>query len=341
MMAVWLVRAGKNGQRQNFALENNCVVIGWDNCPDLRQFETREALDAAYTALKPEKSQNFIRNHVGQLWAFARRIEQGDIVALPLKDQDAIAFGRVTGDYEYNEDNPQGAKHCRPVEWLTQDLPRDRLEQDLLYSLGAFLTVCQIKRNNAEVRIRSLLEGGTPPPAVTSDDEDPGTTDTVAPPDLDDYSDTQIRSYIAQNFAGHKLADLTEAILQAQGFQTEKSEPGPDGGVDIIAGKGVLGFDPPRLCVQVKATGTPQDIKVLRELKGVMKDFGADHGLFVSWSGFRRSILSEARKNFFDIRLWDASDVVQALQQNYDKLSDSLRAELPLKRIWTLVQEES
>ena len=34
------------------------------------------------------------------------------------------------------------------------------------------------------------------------------------------------------------------------------------------------------------------------------------------------------------MRLWDQDDVIRELLANYDKLSEDLRAELPLKRIW-------
>ena len=34
-MAVWLVRAGRNGERESFALEENLAVIGFDDLPDL------------------------------------------------------------------------------------------------------------------------------------------------------------------------------------------------------------------------------------------------------------------------------------------------------------------
>jgi restriction system protein len=48
-------------------------------------------------------------------------------------------------------------RHQRSVEWIVDAVPRDAIDQDLLYSLGAFLTICRIKRNNAELRIRALL----------------------------------------------------------------------------------------------------------------------------------------------------------------------------------------
>ena len=49
-------------------------------------------------------------------------------------------------------------RHQRSVEWISDGIPRDVIDQDLLYSLGAFLTVCQISRNDAERRIKALLD---------------------------------------------------------------------------------------------------------------------------------------------------------------------------------------
>ena len=56
--------------------------------------------------------------------------------------------------------------------------------------------------------------------------------------------------------------------------------------------------------------------------------------------GFNRAVLNEARMNFFNVRLWDSNNLINAILKNYDKLSDSLQAELPLKRIWALVLED-
>jgi len=71
-----------------------------------------------------------------------------------------------------------------------------------------------------------------------------------------------------------------------------------------------------------------------------MKTFSADQGLLVSWGGFNRAVLEEARRSFFTVRLWDSGDLIKAILKNYDNLPDALKAELPLKTIWGLVQEE-
>ncbi len=48
---------------------------------------------------------------------------------------------------------------------------------------------------------------------------------------------------------------------------------------------------------------TPADVKVLRELQGVMSKVRAEQGLFVSWGGYNSEARKEAKDAFFTIRL--------------------------------------
>jgi len=106
-----------------------------------------------------------------------------------------------------------------------------------------------------------------------------------------------------------------------------------------LAGRGALGLDSPYLCVQVKATEEPADVKVFRELAGTMAAFKASQGLLVFWGGFKQTVLREARQETFKIRLWDQNDLVQAVYRSYENLPAEIQAELPLKRVWMLVRE--
>lgn len=343
-MAVWVVRAGKHGEREDFTLEHNVIVNGWDEVPDLRQFATRQDLDAFYREIHPDFKPGTIANHVGQLWAFATKIQPGHLAVIPLKTRAAIAVGEVVGPYEFQPDNPPDARHVCPVRWLRTDVPRTAFDQDLLYSFGSLLTVSQVRREHAAERIRAIVEDRPlpqrPVPIDHTDDDNQVPEAEEAPLDLAGYSRDQIQSFIGRQFHGHALADLVAAILDAQGYQTFVSPPGPDGGVDIIAGTGAMGFDQPRLCVQVKSGAQPVGVDILRQLQGVLHDFDAQHGLLVSWGGFRESVYREARRLFFQVRLWDGGTLVDELLACYGRLPEDLRAELPLKRIWTLVQEE-
>jgi len=157
-----------------------------------------------------------------------------------------------------------------------------------------------------------------------------GTGDAEAFADVEQLARDQILAHLEKNFRGHELARLVDPVLQAEGYVTQFSPPGPDGGVDILAGRGSQGLDAPRMCVQVKS---PQaDVNVFRALQGTMTTFQADRGLLVSWGGFTKAVQTEARLSFFSVRLWGAEELVEALLRNYDWLPEEFRAETPRAR---------
>ncbi len=352
-MTLWLVRSGKYGEREALALDNGLAVIGWDAMPDLAALKVREELSAALQDTYPDEKGKTLSNWESQLWPFAHMMAKGDLVVMPLKTRAAIAIGRVAGPYAYRTDLGE-ARHTRPVEWVTE-APRSAFAQDLLYSFGSFMTVCRVHRNDAEARVASVLNGkgdsalssqrpttaisglksnGASKEAVATADE------AAAAVDLVEVADDAIRLKIGTIFKGHKLSTLIGAILETHGYRVVVSPPGADGGVDIAAGKGPLGFDPPRLVVQVKSQDAPVDVGVLRELQGVMRQFSAEQGLLVAWGGVTKALAKEAQRLFFEIRIWDAGEVVRALQQNYEHLSEEVQADLPLKRIWALAEHD-
>jgi restriction system protein len=67
-----------------------------------------------------------------------------------------------------------------------------------------------------------------------------------------------------------------------------------------------------------------------------MQKVGAEQGLLVAWGGFKDTVDRERAQQFFRVRLWDADDVVDQILDHYDRLPEDVRAELPLKRIWTV-----
>jgi restriction system protein len=106
---------------------------------------------------------------------------------------------------------------------------------------------------------------------------------------------------------------------------------------EIVEG---VGLDAPQLCVQVKSQNSPADVTIYRTLQGSMQSFKAEQGLLVCWGGFNKSVIREARQGHFSVRLWNSGDVVEAIYRTYEKLPAEIQAELPLKRVWMLVQDE-
>jgi restriction system protein len=218
-----MVRAGRHGEGENDALTAGVVGIGWPELGDLTQISSREEIRAQLNATYPDAKPSALANWAGQIDAFRFLMQVGDLVALPLKSAPAVVFGRVRGGYRYVADSVGAMRHQRAVEWIADSIPRDVIDQDLLYSLGAFLTVCRISRNDAERRITALLAqpqtgvlDGARPVSSTSVIEPEEVTDAVI--DLAEIGRDQIRRRLAERFKGHELARLIGELLKAERF---------------------------------------------------------------------------------------------------------------------------
>ncbi|CAN5700875.1 hypothetical protein BH23CHL2_BH23CHL2_10050 [soil metagenome] len=157
-MALWLVRAGVGGKYGDVALQEGVAGIGWPELGDLSDLTSREELDERCRVAFPDYSPSQIRSEVSQHWAFYACIHPGDFVVIPISRRSVVAIGRVTGDYEYRPDLPAVLQHTRRVEWLMPDMPRSAFDQDLQSWLSRRPTVVQIKLDDAEERIRALVE---------------------------------------------------------------------------------------------------------------------------------------------------------------------------------------
>jgi restriction system protein len=342
-MAIWLIRAGPHGEYESKFTKENRVYVTWSKLAvDLSKLAAREDLAPEIFKRYPEAKPKTIPNWAIQVWPFAHEIRKGDLVAIPLKSQPAVQFGEVTGDYRFEPDGPAPFFHWRSVKWIGDPVPRTHFSPDLLYTFGACLTICRVQRNNAEARITAMREAGwkPEPAAATVTAPTPPGMELMENPDLDELARDQIVRLVEARFKGHALGRLVEAILKAQGYTTYRSAEGADGGVDILAGAGPLGFGSPRLCVQIRSQDTPVGRPEVDPLLGAMKRAHATEGLFVSWSGFKANLAKELSPNFFAIRLWTQKELLEQLFAHYDHLDEDLKAELPLKRIWTVAAQE-
>lgn len=310
---------------------------------DLAALEDKAALSVALTTAYPDKKPKAIANWASQIWPFAHEMKKGDLIVVPLKQQPSIQFGELTGDYHFESSGPDPYFHWRTVQWIGEAIPRANFAKDLLYTFGAFMTICRIQRNNAEARISAMRMNGWKPESaaavIQKAHPPPITDDEPQEVDLEELARDQIAQLIAARFKGHDLTRLVEAILKVQGYTTYRSPEGADGGVDILAGAGPLGFGHPRLCVEVKSGDAPIDRPTVDKLLGAMTKFGAQEGLFVSWNGFKGNVRKELAGSFFRVRLWTQKEVLEQLFANYDRLDEEIKAELPLKRAWTVATQ--
>ncbi|MEK7487193.1 MAG: restriction endonuclease [Planctomycetota bacterium] len=340
-MAIWLFRAGQSGEYENLFFKENRLFLTWSGLDtDLSKFQDRKALYTWLTEHYPDEKVGALRNWTGQVYPVAQEMRIGDWVIVPSKLKAVIHVAEITGNYEYFPDAEDRFQHSIKVKWIQKDIPRTHFEQDLLYSFGAFMTVCRIQRNNAEERLRAMARNGWKPALTIGGEknflEKTGESEFS---DLEGVANDQLGKWLIRRFKGHGMERLIEAILKAKGYFTYRRSPekkSGDKGVDILAAPEPFGFGTPRLVVQVKTRDPPVDRPTLAQLIGTIQNFHAEHGLLVSWSGFKSSLDEEIANKFFKVRFWGQREIVQELLNNYDKLDEEIKAEIPLKRIWTL-----
>lgn len=259
---VFLVRGGSDGEHELYALDHGIALLGFREYPSLESARDYDAVFNLVQATTPERKPRANGNFAGQLWTFALSMQVGDLVVLPRKLTSQVAIGRVTGPYRYQLIAGE-YRHTRAVEWLRPDVARSVFGQDLLNSFGALMTICRVSRNDAETRVAAVLAGKPDPGYQPGPDTLPKLTPaapsvsdavTEVVPDIGPSLDLaqaahdEIVAHIQTRFHGHAMAGLVNAVLTAEGWVTWLSPPGPDGGVDIFAGRGSLGLDQPRLC---------------------------------------------------------------------------------------------
>ena len=349
-MTVWTIRGGSNSEYEDAFLEKGVVAIDFGLHQSIADFANRDALRSH---IEGESGAN-------QLWRFCNEVETGDTVVLPRKRTRQIAVGRISGPYAYqSESAASGAPHTRRVDWQAADIPRSHFDQDLLNSFNSLLTLSQPRAPDAEARIRQtvnvFMELETPEisnlrtsaesiPATPTIDDDAG-ADQAAEINLDQVIRERIIARFRRQYAGKELEYLVASILRAYDYHVMQTREGPDGGIDVLAGKGDLGFGEPRLCVQVKGRTTPVSLTEYSSLRGNIAAFGAGHGLLVSLGGFTKPVHDRnEQQSFFAIRLWGPEDLAQRLLEKYDSLPQDIRADfrddIPLDTVQVLRRGE-
>ena len=328
-MTVWVIRAGGNGEFEDYFLEEGRAVIDFGFRRNIEDFATVEALREV---LGVESG----RHTPFQLWRFAKEVQRGDMVILPRKQPKVVAVGKVSGEYDFQPHLrgilPGAGCHTRAIEWEVEDVPRSSFDQDLLRSFGGLLTVFQVSRENAAERIARLVQShvSDEPVQVETPQIETPEYDTVDV-DFDEQIKDRIVAMIRRKFSGAGLERLVAAILRASGYSAVETRRGPDGGIDVLAGMGDMGFGEPRLCVQVKSGASPIGIADYNRLQGNIHGFGAQYGLLVSMGDFTRDVKRENERSFFQIRLWGPYELVDRLLESYDSLPAEIRAEIPLQ----------
>jgi restriction system protein len=321
---LWGIHAGHTGDADSLFLHKHVIALGWNQVEDLSKLKAdREDFKAAVERAYPEKTGGVIPNNAGQLFRFVHEMKAGDLVLYPSKQDRLVHVARVEGPYRHDPTMAPGYPHQRPVKWLTT-IPRTRLSQGALYEIGSALTLFQVK--NYADDFRALITGKSQPAVV-----DEGASVAVVADEITESTRDFILKRLAQELKGHPLTDFVAHLLTTMGYRTRVSPEGPDGGVDIVAHKDELGFEPPLIKVQVKSAEGSIGDPVVSALSGKLSS--NEFGLIVTLGTFTSQARVFARSKS-NLRLIDGSELVDLILEHYDQFDSRYKGLLPLRRVY-------
>ena len=323
--AVWGIHAGRTGDADSIFLKDNVVAVGWHEMGDLSKIPCdREAYKLAVAKAYPNAKPGAVPNNAGQLLRFACEIQTGDLVLYPSKQDRMVHFAQVQGGYLYAPKVSPGYPNQRPVKWI-KAVPRTQFTQGALYELGSAMSLFQIKTYADEYK--EILAGVSVEESVSQDE-----TVGIVAEEIEENTRDFVLKTLAQELKVHPLSHFVANLLRTMGYRTRVSPEGPDGGIDIIAHKDELGFEPPIIKVQVKSgeKGTVGD-PVVSALYG--KVGHGEFGMIVTLGTFSTQATNFA-KSKSNLRLISGTELVDLILTHYEEFDSSYKGLLPLRRIY-------
>lgn len=324
-LTVWGIHAGKFSEADPLFLKKNVIAIGWQEAGNLSGLPAdREAFKKLVAKTYPDDKPGAVPVNGGQLFRFVHEMKAGDFVVYPSKTDKQIHIGQIEGPYQYTPELDRHYANTRPVKWL-KVLPRTSFTQGALYEIGSALSLFQVKTYADE--FIAAVEGKLAPVTTQAEDETVG----YVVNDIEQNTRDFILKRLSQQLKGHPFAHFVAHLLERMGYRTRVSPEGIDGGIDIIAHKDELGFEPPIIKVQVKSESGSAGDPVVAALYG--KIGVGEYGLFVTLGTFTRQA-----KNFgnskSNLRLIDGDGLVDLVLQHYEEFDSRYKGLLPLKRVF-------
>ena len=298
---IWGIHAGKTGDANTLFLKKKYIAIGWSKVGNLGGLQAnREAFKAKVAEVYPDKKPGAIPNNAGQLFRFIHEMKLGDLVVFPSKQDRQVHIGEVSSSYTYDPILEEGYPNLRSVKWL-RALPRTHFTQGALYEIGSAMSLFQVKTYAEE--FRAALDGKIALQPVVKDE-----TVALVAEDIEETTRDFILKQLAQELKGHPLAEFVAHLLSTMGYRTRVSPEGPDGGIDIVAHKDELGFEPPIIKVQVKSSEGSIGDPVTSALYG--KVDSGEFGLLVTLGTFTKQAKNFATSKS-NLRLIDGNELVE------------------------------
>jgi restriction system protein len=303
-------------------LEDGFVAIGWPQVGELSSVgRNREAFKKRVAQAIPDAKPNSIPLQAGVLFRFAVEMEEGDIVTYPSKSDRMVNIGSISGPYQYVPTLDAEYPNRRPIQWL-KHLPRTSFSQAALYEIGSAITLFQVSDHVDE--FLAAVSGE----ALEPDEIDESTAEQVTAQVQESTEDFIIKrlkgsqsSYQFEHFVAH--------LLTCMGYHARVTQASGDGGVDVIAHRDELGFEPPIIKVQCKQILSTIGRPEVQQLHGAIER--GEHGLFVTLGSFSADARSFERTKP-NLRLIDGETLIELIYTHYHQFEPRYQMLLPLKQ---------
>lgn len=318
-------------------IDKGYVAIGWSALGNLSRIpNNREAFKKEVLEKIAGAKPGSIPVQAGVLYRFLHEVKEGDLVVYPSKVDRMVNLGRIAGPYRHDPKQNAAYPNMRKVQWL-KHLPREDFSQQALYEIGSFITLFSVRNNTEE--FLGALEGKksvAPPDEGEGKQEDAEVARAVAlraEETAQDFVIRQLKSAITPYEFEHFVAHL----LKCMGYQTRVTAKSGDGGVDVIAHRDELGFEPPIIKVQCKQVTDPIGRPAVTQLLGNIE--AGEHGLFVTLGSYSKDA-RELDRSKPNLRLIDGEQLVELVFRHYESFEPRYQALLPLKRIYVPAPQE-
>lgn len=303
-------------------IEQGYVAIGWREMGDLSLIgRNRDAFKAAYERSNPDAGPGKVRTSAGVPYRFLVEMKVGDLVIFPSKPDRMVNIGVIESDYTYLSDAPFDCPHRRLVRWL-KHIPRADFSQAALNEIGSALTLFKVTTHADE--FLAAMEGQ----AFEPDDIDEVSAERVTE-QVEESTEDFIIKRLKSSQNPYQFEHFIAHLLKCMGYHSRVTQASGDGGVDIIAHRDELGFEPPIIKVQCKqilsTIGRPDAQKLFGAIEREEK------GLFVTLGSFSADArtFEQTKPN---LRLIDGSALIEFKYKHYHQFEPRYKMLLPLKR---------
>lgn len=324
-------------------IEQNYIGIGWNELGDLGQVPpNRESFKAALRLAQPHATEASIRAQSSSLYRFTHEMKENDLIVYPSKSDRMIYVGVVKSEYQYKSDLVEDDyKNRRRVEWITPNgIPRSSFSQSALNELGAFISIFAIKSATANEVLECLGLSTSNIDYQYAQQEDYAEETEILDDEIETKSINETTKLSTEDFIvrrlhqhlnGYQFEEFVAHLLECMGYVARVTQKSGDGGVDIIAHKDVLGFEPPIIKVQCKKILTSSGLPEINQLLGTLGD--DEYALFVNLGGYTIQARNKAN-NKTKLRLIDGKEMVNLIYKYYDDFSPQYRSLIPLRKIF-------